>query len=94
MDEYAFVLREGGRLYTITDVKELYDWEVKYLNLHPLFRAVPEEEIVLFFSFFNFIYLFIFNIIFNFIFFYKINYFDKKEIGCGGAINPRKFGRR
>lgn len=28
----------------ITDVKELYDWEVEHLELHPLFEKVSQEE--------------------------------------------------
>ena len=36
--EYAYVLREGGRLYTVTDVEDLFEWEVKHLTAHPLFR--------------------------------------------------------
>ena len=44
--EYAFALREGGLLYTVTDVKELYDWEVLHLSQHPLFEKVTEQELV------------------------------------------------
>ena len=36
--EYAYVLREGGRLYTVTDVEDLFEWEVRHLTAHPLFR--------------------------------------------------------
>jgi len=43
--EYAYVLREGGRLYTITDVKDLYDWMVDNLTNHPLFRRLDEAEV-------------------------------------------------
>lgn len=43
--EYAYVLREGGHLYTITDVKDLFDWNVKHLEEHPLFERVPEETL-------------------------------------------------
>ena len=46
LSEYAYVLKEGGKLYTITDVKELYDWEVMHLEAHPLFERVPQEEMV------------------------------------------------
>ncbi|CAG8473422.1 12773_t:CDS:2 [Ambispora gerdemannii] len=42
--EYAYVLRVGGIIYTITDVKELHEWMVKHLNEHPLFKRIPEEE--------------------------------------------------
>merc|ERR1719219_980642 len=43
--EYAYVLREGGRLYTVTDVKDLYDWMVESLTKHELFRRLDEEEV-------------------------------------------------
>jgi len=44
LSEYAYVLKEGGRLYTISDVKELYDWEVFHLDAHPLFKRISDEE--------------------------------------------------
>jgi len=28
ISEYAYILKEGGILYCITDVKELHDWQV------------------------------------------------------------------
>ncbi len=28
----------------ISDVKDLYNWEVEHLELHPLFERVPEDE--------------------------------------------------
>ena len=34
----------GGKIYVITDVKELYDWEVEHLEMHPLFDKVSNEE--------------------------------------------------
>lgn len=43
LSEYAYVLREGGIVYTITDVKDLHDWMVKHLTEHPLFERLPEE---------------------------------------------------
>ena len=42
--EYAYVLREGGRLYTVTDVEDLFEWEVKHLSAHPLFRKLDDTE--------------------------------------------------
>lgn len=42
--EYAYVLREGGIIYTITDVKDLHDWMVEHLEAHPLFERVSEED--------------------------------------------------
>lgn len=38
LSEYAYVLREGGIVYTITDVKDLHEWMVKHLEEHPLFE--------------------------------------------------------
>jgi len=32
-------------LYTVTDVKELYDWEKEHLSAHPLFELLSEEEL-------------------------------------------------
>jgi len=43
--EYAYVLREGGRLYTVTDVKDLFSWMVEILSKHPLFRRLEEREV-------------------------------------------------
>jgi len=41
---YAYVLRVGGFIYTITDVKDLHEWMVSHLDRHPLFQRVSEEE--------------------------------------------------
>lgn len=43
--EYAFVLREGGIVYTITDVKELHDWMVEHFENFPLFKRMTDEEL-------------------------------------------------
>ena len=43
LSEYAYVLKEGGIIYTITDVKDLHDWMVKHLDEHPLFERLDEE---------------------------------------------------
>lgn len=42
--EYAFVLKPGGIVYTITDVEDLHNWMVHHLNAHPSFERVSEEE--------------------------------------------------
>lgn len=42
--EYAYVLAEGGIVYTITDVKALNEWMVRHFVEHPLFESVPEEQ--------------------------------------------------
>ncbi|RKP38919.1 tRNA guanine-N7 methyltransferase, partial [Dimargaris cristalligena] len=45
LSEYAYVLREGGILYTATDVKDLHEWMVTHLSAHPLFKRIPNEEL-------------------------------------------------
>ncbi|EFQ33483.1 hypothetical protein CGRA01v4_13626 [Colletotrichum graminicola] len=42
--EYAFALRPGGIVYTITDVEPLHQWMVGHFNAHPSFERVSEEE--------------------------------------------------
>lgn len=43
--EYAFVLSVGGRVYTITDVREVHDWIVSHFEAHPLFRRLTDQEV-------------------------------------------------
>ena len=43
LSEYAYVLREGGIVYTITDVADLHQWMVQHLEAHPLFERMPHE---------------------------------------------------
>lgn len=42
--EYAYVLRPGGIVYIITDVKDLYDWMDRHLGQHPLFKRLHKDE--------------------------------------------------
>ena len=42
--EYAYVLRPGGIVYTITDVPDLHEWMVQHFEAHPSFERVSEEE--------------------------------------------------
>eukprot|EP01039_Chlorochromonas_danica_P007758 gene7758-8569_t len=44
LSEYAYFIQPGGRLYTITDVEELYQWHVEKCDAHPHFRRVESEE--------------------------------------------------
>lgn len=44
--EYAYVLRPGGILYTVTDVKDLHDWMMHHLEKHPLFEYIPTQELL------------------------------------------------
>jgi len=43
--EYAYVLAPGGRLYTVSDVPELEAWMIEMLDLCPLFKRLPEDEV-------------------------------------------------
>ncbi|CAA7265595.1 unnamed protein product [Cyclocybe aegerita] len=43
--EYAHVLRPGGIVYTITDVKDLHKWMASHLNSFPLFEFVDEDTL-------------------------------------------------
>jgi len=43
--EYAYVLRTGGIVYTITDVKDLHDWMSAHLSAFPLFEPVDEKTL-------------------------------------------------
>jgi tRNA (guanine-N7-)-methyltransferase len=43
--EYAYVMRPGGIVYTITDVRDLHDWMRSHLEAFPLFESVDEETL-------------------------------------------------
>ncbi|OWB60467.1 hypothetical protein B5S29_g1341 [[Candida] boidinii] len=43
LSEYAYVLKEGGIIYTITDVLDLHEWMVQHLDEHPLFERLSTE---------------------------------------------------
>jgi len=43
--EYAYALRPGGVVYTITDVKDLHDWMRQHLHDFPLFEYVDEDTL-------------------------------------------------
>jgi tRNA (guanine-N7-)-methyltransferase len=40
--EYAYVLKPGGVVYTITDVKDLHDWMKDHFEKHPSFERVEK----------------------------------------------------
>ena len=42
--EYAYVLKPGGWVYTITDVRDLHQWMVQHFDAHPSFERVDEAE--------------------------------------------------
>lgn len=41
--EYAYVLRPGGIVYTITDVHDLHKWMKSHLEAFPLFEPMSED---------------------------------------------------
>ena len=43
--EYAYVLKPGGIVYTITDVQDLHEWMRTHLEAFPLFEYVSEEDL-------------------------------------------------
>lgn len=43
--EYAFVMKPGGIVYTITDVHDLHEWMKRHLEEFPLFEPVSEETL-------------------------------------------------
>jgi tRNA (guanine-N7-)-methyltransferase len=44
LSEYAYILKPGGHLYCITDVKELHDWHLEKCDAHPMFRKLSDDE--------------------------------------------------
>ncbi|XP_052897211.1 tRNA (guanine-N(7)-)-methyltransferase [Anopheles moucheti] len=44
LSEYAYVLRPGGKIYTVTDVRELHEWMCKHIEEHPCFTRLPDSE--------------------------------------------------
>ncbi|KAL8634345.1 MAG: hypothetical protein Q9228_008061 [Teloschistes exilis] len=42
--EYAFVMRPGGIVYTITDVEALHKWMVQHFEEHPSFQRIGKVE--------------------------------------------------
>jgi len=43
--EYAYALRPGGIVYTITDVRDLHEWMKQHLMDFPLFEYVDEDTL-------------------------------------------------
>ena len=43
--EYAYALRVGGIVYTITDVVAMHEWMVQHLEDHPLFERVSDAAV-------------------------------------------------
>jgi tRNA (guanine-N7-)-methyltransferase len=45
LSEYAYVLADEALVYTITDVKELYEWMVHHFSEHGLFKRVEDDNL-------------------------------------------------
>lgn len=45
VDYYAYAIKEGGILYTITDVEDLHLWMKQHLDEHPLFERIENEDL-------------------------------------------------
>lgn len=43
--EYAYAVRPGGIVYTITDVRDLHEWMKLHLGAFPLFESVDENSL-------------------------------------------------
>ena len=43
LSDYAFLLKPEGRIYVVTDVKDLHDWQVAKLEDHPMFERLPDD---------------------------------------------------
>lgn len=37
-------MKPGGLVYTVTDVKDLHNWQVQKLTEHPMFELLTDEE--------------------------------------------------
>mmetsp|Transcript_12141 Transcript_12141/g.18335 ORF Transcript_12141/g.18335 Transcript_12141/m.18335 type:complete len:143 (+) Transcript_12141:246-674(+) len=46
LSEYAYLLAEDARLYTITDVEELHLWHVEKCTAHPCFERLDDDEVL------------------------------------------------
>lgn len=44
LSEYAYVLRKGGLVYTMTDVEDLHNWIVLHMEQHPLYKRLTSDE--------------------------------------------------
>ncbi|XP_017035311.1 tRNA (guanine-N(7)-)-methyltransferase [Drosophila kikkawai] len=43
LSEYAYVLKKGGLVYTMTDVEDLHKWIVSHMEQHPLYQRLDEQ---------------------------------------------------
>ena len=45
MDEYGFIMKEGGKFYLVTDVLDYFNYAVPIITDHPLFQRIPDEDV-------------------------------------------------
>ncbi|XP_058840160.1 tRNA (guanine-N(7)-)-methyltransferase [Topomyia yanbarensis] len=45
LSEYSYVLRAGGLIYTVTDVKDLHEWMCAHITRHPSFERLSDAEV-------------------------------------------------
>lgn len=43
LTDYAYILKDGGLIYIVTDVEDLHNWQVSKLEEHPMFEKLPED---------------------------------------------------
>lgn len=46
LDIYAYVLKPGGTIYNVTDVKQLHEWTLQQFKNHPLFKIWNQTQMV------------------------------------------------
>ena len=44
MNDYAYLLKNKGKIYSITDVENLHNWNVETIESNPCLRKMKEEE--------------------------------------------------
>ena len=43
LTDYAYILKDGGKVYVVTDVEDLHNWQVSKLEEHPMFERLPDS---------------------------------------------------
>ena len=43
LTDYAYILKPNARVYIVTDVEDLHNWQVSKLEEHPMFERIPDE---------------------------------------------------
>ena len=61
--EYAYALKLGGLVYTVTDIEDLHNWMTSHIENFPLFERVEECEYVKYYFLFGFFFYFDFFVL-------------------------------